>query len=263
MITSALEDQKSNPKIKKKEEMMKRIISLIVLSLLLLSLTGVAPCQTTEEVVKKMIQAQGGEDTLANIEDSTFAGNMEMIQMGITGAVTMYQKEPNMMRMDAEVMGMTITQAFDGETAWTTNPQTGETTEMPEKFAAYMRRQALGNDSLLNPEKYGITFNYRGKEKIEEKEYLALEQSYADGYKATVYLDPGTYLVYKSKGVALNQMGVEVEQESLLSDYKEVEGLMIPHAITTYQDGEKFMIITLTEVSFNSGLEDSLFKMNQ
>ncbi len=242
---------------------MKRIISLSVLSLFLLSLAVSAPCQTTEEVVEKMIQAQGGRDALAKIKDSTFTGTIEMIQMGISGAASMYQKEPNMMRIDAEVMGMTFTQAYDGETAWTTNPQTGETAKMPEKETVYMKRQALGNDALLNPKKYGITYNYAGKEKIGEKEYLVLEQTYSDGYKSTIYLDPETYLVYKTKGLTLNQMSVEVEQESILSDYKEVEGMMIPHTITSYQDGEEFMTITLTGMNFNTGLEDSFFKMSE
>ena len=242
---------------------MKKIILLIFLSLFLFSLTVLAPCQTTEEVMEKMIQAQGGRDTLAKIKDSTFTGTIEMIQMGLTGAASMYQKEPNMMRMDAEVMGMTVTQAFDGETAWTINPQTGEISEMSEKETAYAKRQALGNDALLNPQKYGITCNYTGKEKIGEKEYLVLEQTYSDGYKATIYLDPDTYLVYKTKGLTLNQMSVEVEAESILSDYKEVEGMMIPHTITTYQDGEEYITITLTEISFNTGLEDSFFKMNE
>ncbi len=61
----------------------------------------------------------------------------------------------------------------------------------------------------------------------------------------------------------LNQMGVEVEGETILSDYKKVEGIMVPHTITTYQDGEEYMKITITEGSFNSGLEDSLFKMSE
>lgn len=242
---------------------MKKIISLCALGLFILSLTALAPCQTTEEVVEKMIKAQGGRDTLGKIKDSTFSGTMEMIQMGITGSATMYQKEPNMMRLDGEVMGMMFTQAYDGQTAWMTNPQTGDTMEMPEKASEYLKRQALGNDALLNPKKYGLTFNYKGKEKIEEKEYLVLEQTFADGYKVTIYLHLDTYLAYKTKGLTLNQMGVEVEQETYLSDYKEVEGIMVPHSITTFQESEEFMKITLTEVSFNAGLEDSLFKMSE
>jgi outer membrane lipoprotein-sorting protein len=56
-------------------------------------------------------------------------------------------------------------------------------------------------------------------------------------------------------------MGVEVETESFTTDYQKVDGIMVAHTMTTYQDGEEFMTMTLTEINFNSGLEDSMFKM--
>lgn len=56
-------------------------------------------------------------------------------------------------------------------------------------------------------------------------------------------------------------MGIEVESENYMSDYKKVEGMMIPHTMTIFQDGEEAIIMTFTEISINSGLEDSLFKM--
>ncbi len=121
----------------------------------------------------------------------------------------------------------------------------------------------MGFSSILNPEKFGITFTYKGKEKIEEKEYHVLEQAFADGYKMTHYIDPDTFLTYKTIGMSLNQIGVEVQNETFPSDFKKVENIMVPHTITIYQDGEEYMKITLTEVTFNSGLEDSFFKMTE
>lgn len=243
---------------------MKKILSLGALGLFCLSvLTVFDYAETAEDIVNKMIEAQGGRKVLEGIKDSTYAGSLEMIMMGISGSATMYQKEPNMMRMDAEVMGMTFTQAFDGQIAWMTNPQTGATEELPENMAQYAKREALGFSSILYPEKFGITFTYKGKEKVGEKEYLVLEQGFADGYKMTNYIDPETYMIFKTKAMTLNQMGVEVENETFPSDYKKVEGVMVPHTITIYQDGEEYMTITLTEISFNSGLEDSFFKMTE
>ena len=243
---------------------MKKILSLGALALFLLSVTTVFDyAETADDILNKWIEAQGGRKVLEGIKDSTLSGSMEMIMMGLSGSVTMYQKEPNMMRMDAEVMGMTFTQAYDGKIAWMTNPQTGATEELPENAAEYVKRQAMGNSALLNPEKFGITYAYKGKEKIGEKEYPVLEQTFADGYITTHYLDPETYLIYKTKAMEMNQMGVEVESESFLSDYKKVEGVMVPHTITIYQDGEEYMVFTITEISFNSGLEDSFFKMTE
>ncbi len=243
---------------------MKKIFSISLLSLLLLSwMSSPGLCQKATDILEKMIEAQGGRKLLESIKDATFTGTMEMIQMGLSGVATMYQKDPNKIRYDGEVMGMVFTQAFDGQTAWTTNPQTGTSEEMPENMAEYFKREALGDETLLNPKKYGVTYNLKEKEKIENKDYHVLEQIFPDGYKVTMYIDTQTYLTYKTKAMMLNQMGVEVEGETILSDYKKVEGIMVPHTITTYQDGEEYMKITITEGSFNSGLEDSLFKMSE
>jgi len=243
---------------------MKRTFNTCLISLFLLSLvTSPGQSQEASDILKKMVEAQGGKKTLENIEDTTSSGTLELIQMGMTGSMTMYKKEPNKVRMDIEVMGMIITQAYDGETAWGINPQTGSTEEMPEQQAEYMKRNALGVDALIYPEKYGISFAYKGKEKIEEKEYLVLEQTFSDGHKATLYIDPKTYLTHKSKSTAIDQMGVEVEQETFESDFKKVNGMTIPHSIIIFQGGEEYLKIDFTEITFNTGFEDSLFKMNE
>lgn len=257
------------------EEQMKRRFSFCILAIFLISLVTISgfsfnnkgqKAKSDPEAIKildKMIKAQGGRKLLENITDSSVSGSMELTQMGMSGSLTMYQKEPNMMRLDIEIMGMVITQAFDGTTAWMVNPQTGSTEEMPEQAAEDMARQSLGNDSLLHPEKYGITYSYKGTEKIDGKDCLVLEQTYSDGHTATIYIDSKTYLTYKSKTTTVNQMGVEVEAESIMSDYRKVEGIMTAHSLITYQDGEEFMNMTMTEVKFNTGLEDSLFKMTE
>ena len=243
---------------------MKRIFSVCLLSLFLLSLmASPGHSQKASDILKKMVDAQGGKKVLEKIKDMTSTGSLELIQMGMSGSMTMYKKEPDKVRMDIEVMGMIITQAYDGETAWWVNPQTGSREEVPEQQAQDMKRMALGVDAFLNPEKYGITFASKGKEKIDEKEYLVLEQTFSDGHKATLYIDPKTYLTYKSKSTTVNQMGVEVEQETFESDFKKVEGMTIAYSLIIFQDGEEFMKLALSEVTFNSGLEDSLFKMEE
>lgn len=248
---------------KTKEDIMKKYLSFSLSMLFLWLITNPGYGQTAKEILGKMIEAQGGEKTLEAIKDTTLTGTMEIIQLGVNGSMTMYQKEPNKMRIDIEVMGMVITQGYDGTIAWMTNPQTGATEEMPEKLANEMKRQALGNDSLLHPEKYGISYEAKGKEKIDEKDCFVLEQSYADGNKATLYIDSVTFLPYKSKLKTLNQMGAEVQAESLFTNYQKVEGTTVAHSLTVFQDGQEYMRMTFTKVSYNSNLEDSLFRMSK
>ncbi|MFW6131095.1 MAG: hypothetical protein ACOC5F_00670 [Candidatus Aminicenantaceae bacterium] len=243
---------------------MKKILSASILSIFLVGLiSSPALCQNAKDIIEKFIDAQGGREALAAVKDSTISGSMQIIQMGIEGQIAMYQKEPNKMRMEMEFMGMTQVQAYDGETGWYINPQTGATEEMTDEMASEIRRDAIGNSALLYPEKFGITYEYKGTETIEGKDYLAVEQTFDDGNRVSMYIDPESYLLYKTKGKSLNQMGVEVETESVLSDYKKVEGIMTPHSITIYQDGEEFLTMDITEVDYNTGLKDSFFKMTE
>lgn len=241
---------------------MKKILSLCVLGVFLFgSIASLNYAQKVGDVLEKMIEAQGGRKALGNIKDTTMVGTMEIAMAGMSGSLTMYHKEPNKMRMDFEMMGMVITMAYDGETAWWVNPQTGATEEMPMDQAEGIVRQAWGNDILLNPEKHGVTYELTGKETLEGKEYYLIKQSFPDGWSMTSYIDAQTYLTYKSVSTQL-QMGVEVETEAFISDWKKVDGIMTAHMVKSFAGGEEVMTMSFTEVKYNTGIEDSIFKMD-
>ena len=219
--------------------------------------------QDAKKLLDQVINATGGRKVMEAIEDTTFSGTMDLVQMGISGTFTFYHKEPNMLRQDMELMGVVFTAlAFDGETGWTVNPETGVTENLPENVQEMLKNEALGfgNSYMLYPERYGITFADKGKETIKGKEYLLLEMTFENGGTSLFYIDPGTFLPYKMKSMALNEMGIEVEQESIMENNKKVNGLNFPHSLTIYRDGEKFGSIVVDEVKFNTGLEDSFFK---
>ena len=49
--------------------------------------------------------------------------------------------------------------------------------------------------------------------------------------------------------------------ETDLSDYKEVEGIMVPHTIKISQSGAVVAELKISKVEFNTPLEDSLFRV--
>jgi outer membrane lipoprotein-sorting protein len=210
-----------------------------------------------------MIDAQGGRKALEAVKDTTVAGNVEMVQMGVNATITMYQKEPDKMRLDIEVMGMVITQAYDGQKAWYVNPQTGATEEMQEAQAKAFKQQALGNDALLNPEKAGVSYALLPSQKIDDKEFLVVEQTLPDGHKNTLFVDSTSYLVIRTKTRSPNQAGVDVDAETVFTDFRKEGDLLVAHQMTTYQDGAEFMRMSFTKYTYNSGLEDSFFAMTK
>jgi outer membrane lipoprotein-sorting protein len=243
---------------------MRKVLLLSVIVLFMLS-SVMSYGQTAADVLNKMIEVQGGKKNLEGVKDSLISGSMQMPQMGFSGTLIIQWKAPNLRRMDFEItaMGLKITQLYDGEKVWQISSQTGAPQEMPETFATPFKRQAIGDDALVNPEKYGIKYTLKGKETVDGNEYFVLVQTFPDGYASTSYIDPKTYLTYKVTAKSPTQMGGEVDTESFYSDYKKVDGRMLPHSIKTLQAGQEYVIITIDKVKYNSGLEDSLFKLQQ
>lgn len=232
----------------------------------LASSAGQSPAASGKEaldVLAKMVEAMGGRKALEAIKDTTITGQLEVNTAGmtLTAPITMYQKEPDKMRLDITIAeyNMSITQAFDGQKGWYTNPQTGSTEEMPDFMAKQFARQAAGNQAILDPKRAGVVYALKPKAAIEGKDYIVLEQTLADGHKVTLFLDPATYLPYKTQMRALDQTGAEVDAESFSENYQKVGGTMVAHAIRVLHDGVEAQKITITSVTYNSNLADAFF----
>lgn len=214
-----------------------------------------------DEIQKKMIQAQGGKTAIEKIKDMTVTGTIEVSQEGLRVPFTQYKKEPDKRRIEMKVMGNVQVQGFDGKKAWELDPLTGKAVEIPGEDALDIKRGSLALRWILAPEKYGISLVFKGREKIDSKYYLVLDQVFSDGGKAILYVDPETYLIFMIKSKILDEMMVEVETETFLSDYKSVKGYVMAHKMVSYLRGKEYMRIIYKKVKLNKRLTDQLFSM--
>ncbi len=222
-----------------------------------------SPAQTVDEILKKMIESQGGAEFLRSVKDLTITGSIDIVQQGLSGSLTVYKKEPDKRRTDIELMGMVITQAYDGQKAWWVNPQTGGSEELSGQQATDLKRQALAITAILDPSKYGLSFSLKGKEAVEGKEYFILEETFPDGLKISQLVDPETYLIHRIRLTTIGPAGAEVKVEQVFSDFKKEGRMTMAHFIVTTQDGAEYTRITFNQVKFDTGLEDSFFMMSK
>jgi hypothetical protein len=219
--------------------------------------------QTMDEILKEMIQAQGGKAAIEKIKNMKVTGTIEVPQQELRVSFIQYKKEPDKRRIEMKVMDSVQVQVFDGKTAWELNLQTGKAIEIPGEDAVDIKRGSLALGWMLYPEKYGISLVYKGRERIEGKYYLVLEQVFSDGGKVVLYVDPETYLTFKIKSSMLDEMMVEVVTETFLSDYKSVKGYIMAHRMISYLRGREYMRMIYERVRLNTRMGDHLFLMQK
>jgi outer membrane lipoprotein-sorting protein len=242
--------------------MLKKMSYALAAVALLAFLAAPVQAQSVDEVLAKMIDAAGGRKAMEAVKDSTMIATMEIPTMNMSGTMTLYQKEPDKMKMDMEMMGMKITQAYDGKIGWGVNPQTGKAEEAPAKAQGELKRMAQGYDAMLNPQKHGLSYVLKGKEKIADKDCFVLEQTTTgEEEKTTIFVDGATYLPLMSRAKTQNMMGADVDSETLFEDYKKEGNVIIAHSLTIKQGGAVWAKIKVSEITFNSDLEDAFFKM--
>ena len=238
--------------------MRKFCLSVAVLALLTPALIG----QTVDEIVAKSVEARGGMDKLKAVKSIRSTGKMEL-GPGMEAPGTMFQKRPNMVRVEFTVQGLTAVQAYDGKSAWMIMPFTGK--KDPEAMTAddtkEMEEDADIDGPLVDYKAKGNTVELLGKEKLEGTDAYKLKVTLKNGDVKTIYLDADSYLEIKEEGKRTVR-GSEQEFESSLSDYREVEGVMFPFAVESGPKGsQQKQKLTIDKIELNLPAEDSSFKM--
>lgn len=205
-------------------------------------------------VMEKYLDAIGGRDALAKVEDRTTI--MRGTAMGQALTIIVKQKAPNKMRQEVKAGGMDQTIIFDGEKgvmkAATKNVDvTGKELEQL-KIEATM-------ELLLDIEGNGVKLDFEGTEKINGKDAHKIKMTLPSGIRWFNYFDAESGLKIKEQKEMQTQMGL-IEQVVTYDNYTEVEGIKYPFKITQ-SFGPQSVEMTVSSVKVNKGLADDIFKI--
>ncbi len=224
---------------------------------------GAAAAQdmSLEQVLDKHYEAIGGLDAWKGIESFKASGKMTMGPM--EAPVTMIAKRPNKIRIDFTVQGMTGSQAYDGETAWMLMPFMGKTDpeDMPADQAKALAEEADIDGPLVGYQDEGLQLELVGLEEIEGTQAYKIKvtEEGEEGAVRYFYLDSEYYVPIRVEGSRPIQ-GNTMEYETTLSDYKDVEGLLMAHSVSTQIKGAPgAQVITVEAIEVNPEVDDSVF----
>jgi hypothetical protein len=213
---------------------------------------------TGDAVLEKYIEATGGKAGREKFKNRVSKGSMELPGVGIKGKMTSYAAAPNKMLVEIDLTGIgKIQEGFDGNVGWSDNPTMGpRIKEGAEKQAAQRRADFY---SALNWRKHFKKAKCVGVETVEGKACYKVELTTNDDQVKTQYFDKATNLLIKSSGKEKTPMG-DIEVESVVSDYRKVDGLTIPFK-TIQKAASQEIVITLDKVEHDVNLPPNRFEL--
>ena len=215
-----------------------------------------------QEVLENYYQAIGGEDAWLEVESLKMTGTMQM-GPGMEAPFTVYSLRPDKQRLEFTFQGMTGIQAINGDKAWMFMPFMGKTEPevMPDELAKQMKDQLDIEGALIDWVSKGHQLDMLGVGQAQGTDAYKIKATLASGTEQVYYLDAEAFVPFMMEDTRTFQ-GNEVETETIFSDFKEVNGLMLAHSIESRPKGQPGgQVITIEAIEVDTDLSDVKFDM--
>jgi outer membrane lipoprotein-sorting protein len=236
---------------------MKKPISIIILFVFSVSFSGLAQDLTLDEILSKYYEVTG-IDHMKEWNTITMSG--KSTSQGMEFPITILMKRPGKTRTEVVFQGNKILSVYDGQQGWSVTPWAGSSDpqDMTEDQVKAMKEQADFEGALFNWKEKGHKMELIGKEDMEGSSVYKLKVTLADGNIETYFIDAENFVTIKVVSVMKIQ-GNETESETYPSNYKEVNGSMVPFAIENKFKGQTVSHFVVEKYEINLPVNDSLF----
>ena len=246
-----------------------------VAALAMVAVTALAHAQTVDEIVAKNLKARGGVEKLKAMTSAKITGDVD--QRGMKIHIVTWAKRPNYMRREmdatpppptpgrASIPGTTgpikAVVASDGTHVWMINPMMGGgAQEITGAQADAAKADADFDSVLLDYKAKGTTIELIGTEPIDGNPAYHLKITKKSGLVQHYYLDVESGLEVRTASDIV-QDGNKTTMTTDLSNYRMVDGLIMPFTMKQSLNGTPVAEITISKWEVNIPVDDDLFKM--
>jgi hypothetical protein len=235
--------------------MMKSLIPVILLGIYAVA-ASTAELPSGAEVMDKHVEKSGGKAAYDNINNRVVKLTFEMPAQGFQMPMVISTAKPNNVYVvgEAEAIGK-IERGVSGDVAWEKNPMMGASVKKGQERVDMLRESQF--DKFAYWQKVYDKVECVGIEEKNGSKSFKVILTPKDGTPQTVYFDCETYLLTRHEVTMETQMG-KLPTVTLFSDFKKVDGLMIPHKIEQ-EIMSRQQVMTVTSVEHNVELPETIF----
>lgn len=220
--------------------------------------------QTADEILAKYFENTGGLAKWKEIKTMKVEAKAPTPQGEFP--IVIFSKFPNKTKVVVNVQGKELVQAaYDGETGWSLNPFAGgvDPVKLDEEQTKELREQEV-EDSFIDYKKKGHEVVLEGKEEIDGVQCFKVKleknkKNDKDDVTEYHYFDTENYVPIMRKSFVRSGPMKGQEIQSFMSDYQEVNGLMVPFSMEQKMNGNTISKIVIEKYYINESIDDSVF----
>jgi hypothetical protein len=217
--------------------------------------------QTADDIIARYLKTVGGLDKIQTVKSLRRTGTF-LTPSGTEFQLMETYKRPNMARQEYTLSGMTGVYAYDGRSGWKIEPWNGKKDPEPmgEEELKSIIEDSDFDGPLVNYRQKGNKVELAGMDSVEGTDTYKLKVTSPNGDVRFYYMDTDYYVPIQIETKRVVR-GSEREYETILGDYKEVNGWYLPFSVETKSKGSTTpQKITWMNMSANLPLDDSLFR---
>ncbi|HSE30319.1 MAG TPA: serine hydrolase [Pyrinomonadaceae bacterium] len=216
-----------------------------------------------EELMAKTIEAYGGEANLRKHKSSLATVEVDLESQGLTGYGLIKAKAPNMAASEMTITALdkkigSIVSYFDGNAG-------GELMSFaPDEVYSGKRLEDIkvGADfyDLLDWKKNYPTMVVKRIAKVGGEDAYVVEKRSEKGSPVTDYISVKTFFLLKRESVIHSDTtGVDIPQSETFSDYRNVDGVMVPFKSMSSNIANGDTVVRVKELKFDVDIPDTAF----
>jgi zinc protease len=215
-------------------------------------------------VLKRVVDTKGGLAALKSVRTvvADAETTLHMSNGPLVSKTRTYVAYPDKFRVDATVAGAQVVQVYNAGMAWARDP--GGVHDAPpamrDDFAASVRRDMI--PMLVAAAEGRLSVRRIQEEGSAGQGQTVLEIAGSQLSAVKLYID-GRFFVARQQFSTPGPDGRPVAAEEAFSDYRAVNGIQVPFRADVRRNGTLILSRTITNVSLNTPLDDTLFARPQ
>jgi hypothetical protein len=211
-----------------------------------------------DEILDAFVEASGGKDAYDRVDNRVTHGTMEVVGQGISMDLTVYSARPGKtyMVIASDATGK-IEKGTDGEVVWESSAMMGPQIKDGQEKVDFLR-EAILDKFVRWREVYGSAES-AGVETVDGSAAYKVILTPKDSRPQSWFFDRASKLLVKVELTVENPMG-EFPVETFLSDYREIDGVLIPHLAKVVVMGQQ-RLMTTENVEQNVDLPEDRFEL--